>query len=518
MGVNVAQMLRQGALRFPERVAVVEITDAASGASCTHTYGELDGAACRVAARLQAMGVLPGEPVALMAGNSAAFVSTWFGAVYAGAALVPIPILSAAPEVTHRVVHSGARVLIVDRERRAIAETAMEQAPTPVPVCDLEGLQTLGDGPSPAAEPLDRGSEDTALILYTSATTGAAKGAAISHAALMLHTAVMAHHTLRLTSEDVVMGVLPLSHSYGCRMVMLASFFAGARCVLLARFRAEESLAVMEAQGATWLPAVPTMFAAWANVGGGDRSVAVGCRASPGRLRWAMSAGAPLSEATARRAEACLGTEVRQGYGMTEATIVSVNGPPDTRVFGSVGQPVWGIEVAIVDGDDQRLPAGHDGQVLVRGHNMMSHYIADRDATAAALDNGWMRTGDVGHVDANGRLFVVDRIKDLIIRGGHNVYPSEVEEVLATHPAVAEVAVVGRPDDYYGEEIVAVVVPRAAVTAAELCGWAAERVARTKLPREVALVGKMPVGPSGKVLKRSLRAQLEAGTLVTERA
>lgn len=512
MGLNVAQVLRQGALRWPQRTAVLDV--GAAGQLVSATYEELDLAARRVASSLAARGLGPGDRVGMMAANSRAFVAGWFGATYAGCAIVPIPILSAAPEVTYRLRHAAVTALIVDPPRQALAAAAAAAVGASVDVLDVESLSGLGvgtDGPGQSEPggpllpgPVDTAPQDTAMVLYTSGTTGQAKGAEISQAALMLHTAVMAQHTLRLDADDVVAGVLPLSHSYGCRMVMLASFFVGARCLLMPRFDAASSLALMCEHDVSWLPAVPTMFAAWGNLPDGPQ---------PSRLRWALSAGAPLADEVVHRAEARLGAEVRQGFGMTEATFVSVNGPPDARTLGSVGRPVWGVEVQIVDDAGQAVAAGTDGQVLVRGHNMMTGYLDDPEATGRALESGFMHTGDVGRLDAAGRLYIVDRLKDMIIRGGNNVYPSEVEAALASHPAVAEVAVVGRPDAYYGEEVVAVIVARAALEPAELDAWARARVAATKVPREVVFVDALPIGPSGKVLKRTLRASIESGGL-----
>jgi long-chain acyl-CoA synthetase len=219
-----------------------------------------------------------------------------------------------------------------------------------------------------------------------------------------------------------------------------------------------------------------------------------------------LSAGAPLPDALARRAEARLGCAVRQGYGLTEASFSTIDAPPAARTLGSVGRPVAGVELRVVD-----------GEIQVRGPHRMLGYVDDDAATAAALDDGWLRTGDLGRLDGDGRLFVVDRLKDLVIRGGHNVYPSEVEAALAAHPAVADVAVVGRPDDYWGEEVVAVVVRRAGHAPApeELAAFARARVAATKVPREVAFVDALPLGPSGKVQKRVLRQLIVDGALPT---
>jgi long-chain acyl-CoA synthetase len=468
MAEHVGQLLRQAAAAHPDRPALV---DDSAGPRSIFSYAAVDRAALAVAAGLAARGVGPGDRVALMAHNGAPFVAAWFGIVYAGAVVVPIPTVSAPPEVAHRLAHARCRLLLDDS---SIPEL-------------MTGGGALFAEVAPGA---------AAMVLYTSGTTGVAKGALISHAALVAHTSGLQQHTVALDGDDRILGALPLTHSFGCRMVMLLAFAAGARCLLVRRFDAARTLEAIAAERVTFLPAVPTMLAAWSRPELAGEPLPA--------LRWCLSAGAPLADALARRAEARLGCAVRQGYGLTEATFSTINAPPDERIIGSVGKPAHGVEVRVVG-----------GEIQIRGNHVMSGYLDDPAATAAAFDDGWLRTGDVGRLDSEGRLYIVDRTKDLIIRGGNNVYPSEVEGALAAHPDVAEVAVVGRPDDYFGEEVVAVIVARAgsSPSAAELAAFARERVAATKVPREYAFVRALPLGPSGKVLKRALREQLADGRL-----
>jgi long-chain acyl-CoA synthetase len=502
MGINIGQVLRQPALRTPDRVAVVDVD---AGGRVETPYAELDRMARRAAARLRAAGLGPGDRVLLVCANGRAFLACWFGAAYAGCTVVPTPILSAPGEVAFRVRHAGCRAVVVDADRRALVDRAGRDLPSDLAVLAADAL--AGDGDPDPDGPADVPAEAAAMVLYTSGTTGTPKGAVITHGSLMTHTGALVHHTLGLEPDDRVLGVLPLTHSYGIRMVVLAPFYAGARAVLVPRFHAQRAMDLLAEEAITWLPAVPTMYAAWANLPANP---------PPASLRWCLSAGAPLTEDVRGRAGARLGAPIRQGYGLTEATFSTVDAPPETPRPGTVGRPVWGCEARIVDGEGRVCPPGEEGEILIRGNNVMSHYLNDPDATAAVLQDGWMRSGDVGVLDATGRLTVVDRIKDLIIRGGNNVYPSEVEQVLASHPEISQVAVVGRPDPYYGEEVVAVIVPGAApVDLAGLRGWVLERLARTKVPREVAIVDAMPLGPSGKVLKRELRARLTDGRLAT---
>jgi long-chain acyl-CoA synthetase len=501
--VNVGQTLRQAALRWPDDVAIVELD--AGGGRREHTYGALDEGARRVAFHLGGLGLSPGDRLGLLAENGRPFIETWFGGVYAGLAMVPLPILSAAPEIAHRLAHAGCRALVVDTPRRAVAERAAAAVDHEVTLLHPAALSRAAVA---LEHPLETRPDDTAMVLYTSGTTGRAKGAVITHASLMTHTAALVHHTLRLGRRDRVLGALPLTHSYGIRMVVLCPFYAGARAVLLPRFDATRVAPLLDGEGITWLPAVPTMLAAIARTDG----------APPSSLRWCLSAGAPLVEEVRLAAEHRLGAEVRQGYGLTEATFSTVDAPPGSAQPGSVGRPVWGIEVRIVDEQGREREPGEEGQIQIRGHNVMRGYLDDEAATREVFQDGWLSTGDVGQLDHAGTLTVVDRLKDLIIRGGNNVYPSEVEDALATHPGVAEVAVVGRPDPYWGEEVVAVIVPvpGARPGASEIADWARERLARTKAPREVALVRELPLGPSGKVLKRALRAQITSGELALE--
>jgi long-chain acyl-CoA synthetase len=509
MGVNVGQILRQAAALWPERTGVIDLGASASAARREVSFAALDAQARAIAARLSQRGLRPGQTVALIGENSAEFVAAWFAIAYAGCSVVPIPILSVASELRFRIEHARCHLILFDAARRALVDEVVASLAQP-PAC-VDYIEAAHGEPGPSAPIADTAPADTAMLLYTSGTTGSPKGAAISHSALTLHTAILAQHALHLGEQDRVLGVLPLTHSYGCRMVMLATFFAGARCVLTSRFDAARSLGLIAAEGITWFPAVPTMFAAWA--------------AQPGEpafpaLRWALSAGAPLADETCRRAEQRLGVEIRQGYGLTEATFCTMNAPPDRRVLGSVGKPVWGVEVRVVDADGRDAHAGVPGEVVARGHNTMTGYLHDPEATAAAWRDGFLHSGDVGRFDAEGHLFLVDRLKDMIIRGGYNVYPSEVEAVFAEHPDVHDVAVIGVADAYYGEEVIAVVIARAGaqLDAAQLLRWAAPRVGKTKAPRAVAFVEAFPLGPSGKVLKRTLREWVERGRVAAHGA
>jgi long-chain acyl-CoA synthetase len=527
MGLQVGQVLREAARRSPEACAIVDLGHVAEQRR-ELSYAALHGMACEVARVLAAQGVGRGDRVALVTENSAEAAAAWFGVVYVGAAVVPMHLLSTAGELTQRFLHAGVKVVLHDTPRTRLVQQALAEAPGgSIAALCLEQLDLLAErwqDPELARVapryPLDMSAGDTAMVLYTSGTTGRPKGAAISHASLLLHTLLLLQHALGLDERSRVLCVLPLSHSYGCRLAMLAPFYARARIVIMPRFDATRVVHALRSEEVTWFPGVPTMFTAVGQLGSDQLDIQHFSDAQrPQRLRWALCAGAPLADETVRRAEAVLGVEVRQGYGMTEATFSTMNAPPDRRVVGSVGKPAWGVELRIVDADGCDVARGQTGQVLVRGPNVMTGYLLDAEATSEALSDGWVHSGDVGLLDEEGRLRIVDRIKDLIIRGGYNVYPSEVENALGAHPDVHDVAVVGRPDAFYGEEVVAIIVPRegAAIDAQALHAFVSERVSRTKLPREYALVSQLPLGASGKIHKRTLRDQLVTGQLKAEK-
>ncbi len=503
MGSNVAQVLRQWALRAPERVALVDRGETRK----VHAYGELDAYARAFAGELRAAGCEEGDRVALVAANDAAFVGAFMGIAYAGATVVPIPILSAPPEVRFRLEHAGCRFVVHDAARARLATEASEgtrAVPRPTSL--------LGSG-SPLDVPADLSPEAIALILYTSGTTGTPKGACITHASLSMHTAALVHHELGFDETTRALGVLPLTHSFGIRMAVLAPFYAGGSVVLLPRYDPSRSLAVAREERVTFVPAVPTMLAGWA------RAPLTDDTAPWPELRFCLSAGAPLPDEVRAQSAARLATDVRQGYGLTEATFSCIDGPTRPARPGTVGRPVWGVEVAIVDALGARLPPGADGEVVVRGQNVMARYLSDDAATSMAFREGFLRTGDVGHLDAHGALTIVDRTKDLILRGGNNVYPSEVEAVLHRHPSVAQAAVVGLPDAYYGEDVVAILqlAPGAELDRGELDRICRAELAAFKIPRGYATIAEMPLGPSGKVLKRVLRDWLQNGTLAVQR-
>ena len=334
-----------------------------------------------------------------------------------------------------------------------------------------------------------------ALWLPTSGTSGRSKVARISHDCVTQHTRNLVRDTFRFTPDDVVLATLPLCHSFGLRTTLLATFAAKARVVLVERFDAEASLNAAARFGVTFIAGVPTMFASWAQTHGAPLK----------SLRWCLSAGAPLSAATRRAAEQRLGAEVREGYGLTEASFTSIDAPHHQTSGGTCGRPSPDVEVRI-----------QGREIQIRGVNVMSGYLHDEEATAAAFEDGWLRTGDLGVIDEEGCVRVLDRLKDLIIRGGHNVVPSAVEAVLREVAGVQEAAVVGRPDELLGEELVAVLVMENAddLKIDNVFKHIASRLAKPEQPREYVVLPELPLGPSRKVLRRVLRSQIQFKELV----
>ncbi|MEV5201876.1 long-chain fatty acid--CoA ligase [Streptomyces sp. NPDC053720] len=494
MFLSVASVLGESARKHPDRVAVIDSGNRIS-------YRELWAGALRCAGALRASGVRPGDRVAVLLPNSADFLYVYYGALAAGATVVPVHGLLVAEEVAFVLRHSGSVALVSGGPMWPVAEEGARAAGVRA-VCGLpEGGEPL-TAPEPAAP------EDVAVILYTSGTTGRPKGALLTHLNIVLNASVSAHDLLRMNCDDVVLGCLPLFHSYGQTCAMNSTLRAGATLVLMPRFSGAGALELLTAEGVSIFMGVPTMYHALVE------AAAQSDPASRPTLRAAVSGGAALPVAVLERFEATFTTRVLEGYGLTETSPVATFNQPEFGLRpGTVGHPVWGVEIGVADAAVEDsvvlLADGEVGEVVVRGHNVFAGYLDDPEATAAAVVDGWFRTGDLGVRDEDGFLSIVDRKKDLVIRGGFNIYPREVEEVLIRHPAISEVAVIGVPDETRGEEICAVVVLRGGtetVTEQELIDWSKERLGRHKYPRIVRFTETLPLGPTGKVLKRALVA------------
>lgn len=462
----IARLVHESLRSRPERVAL-------SDAQTTWTAAELDRVARSWAARLAGT-----RRVGLAADNGLELVGALLGALYAGAAVVPFHAGTPREDLEARMERFSVEVLVSDRAL-AIAR--------PVISLDEASRSTAAADAGPPARPRDQGA---ALLLQTSGTTGEPRAVVITQACLGSHAQALAR-TIGLHAGDRVLAALPLAHSYGCRVALLVPLLSGAEVVLAPRFSARATLALVGARGITWAPLVPTMLSAWCAAPGEAR----------GSLRWVLSAGAPLPDALRRQAEAKLGCAVREGYGLTEASFSTLDAPPLPPVSGSVGRPVPGVDLRLD-------PETHE--VQVRGVNVMGGYLDDPEGTQRAFTpDGWLRTGDVGAIDDGGNLRIVARIKDIILSGGHTIYPAEVESVLMKHPLVRAAAVVGRPDPHLGEVVVAHVVLEGGLEASSdegvLTEWSRTQLAPYKAPRAFVRHAQLPLGPSGKVLKRQLR-------------
>jgi len=356
-------------------------------------------------------------------------------------------------------------------------------------------------GESERFETIDRGDEDLAVILYTSGTTGTPKGVALSHANLAANARAAAE-LYELDRRDWAVAVLPLSHSYGLTL-MNAGNLLGTRAVLLRWFNPEGVLEAVQKFRATSMSGVPTMFVYLLNYPEADRF-------DTSSMRVWGSGAAPLPVELVAPFERKFGGKLMEGYGLTEAApVVSAHRLSGVRKLGSVGQPIPGVSVTIQDDADRTLPAGEVGEVCVMGPNVMLGYYRDPDETARTVRGGWLHTGDMGRLDGEGFLYIVERKKDLIIRGGFNIYPREVEEALYAFPKTAEAAVIGMPDPLMGEDVLAFVVLRdgETATADEVMAFCQTRLARYKCPKQVRFVSALPKSPIGKILRKELRTQ-----------
>ena len=500
MSLTIASILAESATRFPDNTAVVL-------GDVRITYAELWGHARQYAAVLRERGVGPGDKVALLLPNTPHFPLAYFATVALGAVAVPVHALLKAEEIEYVLSDSGARTLVCAAPLLAEGAKGAELAGVPVlAVMDggdasIERIDTLALAASPIEAFVPREPSDTAVILYTSGTTGKPKGAEITHLNVTMNVMVSAQHSFDIDASDVVLGCLPLFHTFGQTCCMNTAFYVGATVVLLPRFDGAEALRLLVEEKCTIFMGVPTMYV-------GLLEAAKTSDARP-TLKSALSGGAALPLAVLEKFAEVFGTSILEGYGLTETSpVATFNQKGFDPVAGTVGKTIWGVEVEVakaeVDESIELLPTGELGEIVVRGHNVFKGYLNKPEATAQAIVDGWFRTGDLGTKDADGYVRIVDRKKDMVIRGGYNVYPRDVEEVLLRHPAVGQVAVIGLPDAQYGEEVCAVVVKDGEVSEEDLVAWSKEQLAAYKYPRRVMFTDAFPLGPSGKVLKREL--------------
>ena len=492
MHLSLASVLQESALRRPDKVAVVQDDRRA-------TYGELWEAALRRAGALRKAGVEPGDRVALLGLNTIDFVTAYYGILVRSAVVVPLAPMLVADEIAFLLKDSGARVALVADDLTEVVAGA--------DVAVLPFSTAFADEAEPhraATEPLD-----PAVLFYTSGTTGTPKGATLTHFNLVMNAFTNAFTANHIVPDDVMFGCLPLFHTFGQTVALNGTFLVGGTLILQPRFEPAQALRLMDEHGVTAFLGVPTMYMALLAAARDGGPIPA--------LRLAVSGGAPLPVKVLEEFNDTFSTRIQEGYGLSETSPTATVNQLEYGVEpGSIGHPIWGVEVEIADPDvDDAIvlkDTGEVGEIVIRGHNVFAGYHGRDDATAAAIVDGWFRSGDLGAKDDQGFIRIVDRKKDLILRGGYNVYPREVEEVLVRHPAVDQVAVVGVPHDTHGEEVLAVIVPLegSEPDAEEILAWAGERVARHKRPRLVRFVDELPLGPSRKVLKRELRDRFAA--------
>lgn len=513
MGTSLVSIATQGGSIWGTRTAVV----APSG---TLTFDQLDQASSRLAAALEAKGVRPGAKVALVCPNLPAFPIAYFGILKAGAVVVPLNVLFKSREIAYHLDDSDATAVIAFSGTEELpigseVSAAFDEVDECRLIIGIGDPQAFPDDALAFDDLLATGGElaeveiagdDTAVILYTSGTTGRPKGAELSHDNLLKNAETTAE-MLRYSSEDAIFVPLPLFHSFGQSVLMNGGLLSGASLILEPRFEPAAAMESMRHNHASVFAGVPTMY--WALLqtpseeGNGDDLL----RAN---LRLCVSGGASLPLAVLRKFEERFEVPILEGYGLSESSpVASFNHLDRERKPGSIGTPIAGVEMRIVDEDDDEVPVGDTGEVVIRGHNVMKGYYKRPETNAEVLRGGWLHTGDVGRKDEDGYFYIVDRTKDMIIRGGFNVYPREVEEVLSEHPEVSMAAVIGIHDDEHGEEILALVVPAngASPDPQELIEWCRERMAAYKYPRRVEVRSELPLSATGKILKRELRAE-----------
>jgi long-chain acyl-CoA synthetase len=490
---NLAFDLREAAQMYPGRPAI-RLDEA------TLSYADLDDLSARAAGWLRQRGLRPGDAVGIMMPNVPHFPVFYYGVLRAGGIIVPMNPLLKAREVAHYLGDSGARLVIAWESAATEALVGAAVAGTEAFIISPATLAEAATWPS-APEVAGRADADTAVILYTSGTTGTPKGAELTHANMHRNASVTATTLLGLGPYDVVMGCLPLFHSFGQTCGLNAAVLSGACLTLIPRFSPAAALRVIERDRVTVFEGVPTMY-----VGMLHEAEAPGSAVDSSSLRVCVSGGAALPVEVLHGFEKRFGTVILEGYGLSETSPVATFNRQDARRPGSIGLPIEGVELRLVDADGAECPFGEVGEIAIRGHNVMKGYWNRAEATTAAIRDGWFHTGDLARADEDGFYYIVDRKKDMIIRGGFNIYPREIEEVLYEHPAVLEAAVIGIPHATLGEEVAAAVTLRAGAQATpdELRQYVKVRVAAYKYPRHVWLTDGLPKGPTGKVLKREI--------------
>lgn len=505
--LNLAYYLDLCAAKYPDAVAVI-LDDRKM------TYAELASAARRVANILKAKGVGPGDKVAMMIPNTPHFPIIYYGILHAGAAVVPVNVLYQHAEIEHYLRDSEAAAFFAFKtfENEAIAAFQavdcckhfvlvgpMTYLDTPEVGENFMHLMMAADTEFDTAQTMP---DDTAVLLYTSGTTGVPKGAELTQFNMFMNAYYAAKEITHAQPGDVSLATLPLFHSFGQTCVMNASILTGTTMTMLPRFETLKAMEVIARDKVNLVALVPTMYSFILNTPNWKEY-------DFSSLKMAVSGGSALPADVHQRFQERYGVTILEGYGLSETSpIASFTVTGEEVRVGSIGKPIWGVDMRVKCDDGTLATAGATGEIVLRGHNVMKGYYKRPEATGEAMLNGWFHTGDIARIDEEGFFYIIDRKKDLIIRGGMNIYPREIEEVLYLHPKVLEAAVVGVPDAMRGEEVKVYVAPRDGedLTPEEIHQYLQGRMAKYKWPRDVEVLSELPKGPTGKILKRELKA------------
>ncbi|MEM9189778.1 MAG: long-chain fatty acid--CoA ligase [Myxococcota bacterium] len=508
MSLNLGVILRESAKRSPDAKAMVIGEQELS-------YAMLHGYAQRFAGGLHKLGHERGQHIALMLPNVPQFTVAYYGAHYVGAPVVPLNVLLRQDEVAYHLEDSDAVTLVVwegflEQAQAGFArvDTCKNLIVVRADIADVsapEGAHNMTaviGGAEPVSELPDTMPDDTAVMLYTSGTTGRPKGAELTHFNMFYNAEYSATKLIPMSPDIAALAVLPLFHSFGQTVIQNAVLLSGGTVILLPRFDPTAAFNTMQSRQVSLFAGVPTMYFALLNHPEASSF-------DLGSLKYCVSGGSAMPVEVMKAFDEKYGVNILEGYGLSETSpVASFNTLDQPKKPGSIGRPIWGIEFRLEKDDGTVVDAPNEpGEICIRGHNIMRGYYKKPEANREAIKDGWFHSGDIGTRDEDGFYYIVDRKKDMIIRGGYNVYPREIEEVLYAHPAVAEAAVIGIPHASHGEEVKAVVALKAGQSATpdDIVAYCKDKLAAYKYPREVTIIDELPKGPTGKILKRELR-------------
>lgn len=511
---NLSNLLESSTREYAHRTAF-------SFADTKLSYAQLNGAANQIANALVASGIKKGDKIALSCLNIPYFPMVYFAILKAGATVVPLSVLLKEDEVAYHLKDSQAKAYFCFTGTEALpmgergfkgfenVETCTNFymiMPQPSMASSIKNTTTLGEfmaGQSANFDSAMTSSDDTAIIIYTSGTTGKPKGAELTHSNIFMNT-LISKDLLMMTHEDISLVSLPLFHIFSMTVLMMNIVYTGSEGVLVPRFDPKDVIDIMVKHQVTIFAGVPTMYWALSNYDANASDI----KHISNNMKIAVSGGASLPVNVINAFEKKFNVAIYEGYGMSEGSpIVTFNQRSTGRKPGSIGTPVWGVQVKLVDDEGNEVKQGEKGELLYKGHNVMKGYFNKPDINKETIKDGWLYSGDIATQDEDGFYYIVDRTKDMIIRGGFNVYPREVEEVMINHEAVSLVAVIGVPNEARGEEIKACVVLKEGRTVSEddLMAWTKSKMADYKYPRIITFMKALPMSATGKILKKELR-------------